>query len=112
MSTTHTPEDPQIPQSTIIVPARIWTQIRRAAESPTAAPEPLLRELDRLDNQEAVLRDPEEGSLAYQILDVLAKSDGNLSTHLSRHTLTVMYGEMVRNLTETFTITRKDQADG
>lgn len=112
MSTTHTPQDPEVSQSTIIVPARIWAQVRRAAESPSAAPEPLLRELDRLDSQEAVLRDPEEGSLTYQILDVLAKSDGNLSTHLSRHTLNVMYGEMVRNLTETFTITRKEQIDG
>lgn len=102
------PADYQAPASTVLVPMTHWEQILAAVPEDSA----LRSELDRLHSEAQEFHEPEEGSVAYQILAVLAKSDGNLTTHMDKRTMVVMYGEMVRNLLATFTITRKEQTNG
>lgn len=99
------PSDYQAPASTVLVPMVLWDQIRAALPAVGA----LSAEADRLHDEAQRFETPEQETVAYQILTVLAKSDGNLTTHMDEHTMVVMYGEMVRNLLATFTITRKDQ---
>lgn len=108
MNAPPAPEDYTPPQSAVLVPMVHWDRIMAAVP----AEGPLRAELARLEETRAHHDDPEEGSIAYQILDVLAKSDGNLTEHMSRHMLVVMYGEMLQHLTETFNITRKEQING
>lgn len=102
------PADYQAPASTVLVPMDLWDQIRAALPAVGA----LSAETDRLHDEAQRFEAPEQETVAYQILTVLAKSDGNLTTHMDEHTMVVMYGEMVRNLLATFTITRKDQTNG
>lgn len=102
------PADYQAPASTVLVPVVQWERILKAIPNDS----PVRAELDRLDCELQEFEEMDDESVAYQILQVLAKSDGNLTTHMTRHTLVVMYGEMVRNLLATFTITRKDQSNG
>ena len=102
------PADYQAPASTVLVPMVLWDQALKAVPDDS----PLKAEMARLHEESQAFETPSEESIAYQIMAVLAKSDGNLTTHMAEHTMVVMYGEMVRNLLATFTITRKDQTDG
>lgn len=102
------PADYQAPVSTVLVPVGHWEQILKAVPADSS----LRAELDRLGAEAEEFESLGDEGIAYQVLQVLAKSDGNVTTHMSQHTLAVMYGEMVRNLLATFKITRKDQIDG
>lgn len=105
MNAPSPPIDYRPDMSTVLVPMHTWKQILDALPD-----EGVLRsEVTRLHDEAQGFEDPREGTVAYQILTVLAKSDGNLTTHMDEHTMVVMYGEMVRNLLATFMITRKDQ---
>lgn len=108
MNAPPVPDDYQPPISTVLVPIHIWEQIKGLVPEDC----PLSLDLERLEDTERQHQEPEMGSMAYQILDILAKSDGNLTEHMSRHTLNVMYGQMAQNLVRAFTITRKEEADG
>lgn len=94
--------------STVLVPMHVFDQIRDALPAEGT----VRSEMERLHEESQKFEAPEQETVAYQILTVLAKSDGNLTTHMDEHTMVVMYGEMVRNLLATFTITRKDQTNG
>ena len=108
MNAPPVPEGYTAPQSTFLVPVHLLDSL--VALIPEG--DPLEVAVERLKAEERAYQDPEVDTLPYQILDVLAKSDGNLTDHMDRRTLNVMYGEMVRNLTRTFIITRKGQNDG
>lgn len=108
MSTPSAQTPTTAPQSTVLVPMVLWDQIRAVVPSEST----LASELERLEATSREIEDMEGGSVAYQIMDVLAKSDGNLTPHMARHTLVIMYGEMVRNLNATFTITPKEKEHG
>lgn len=106
----NVPDDYEQASSTVLVPRVLWDQIADVVNH--EGPDPLRREAQRLTEEADTYQTLEEGSLPYQIMDVLAKSDGNLTTHMTSRTLMVMYGEMVRNLTRTFDITRKEDPSG
>lgn len=105
MNAPPAPDDYTSPLSAVLVPVVVWEQIKDHMPEDS----PLRANLERLEETELQHADPEEGSIPYQVMDVLAKADLNMTEHMSRHTLVVMYGEMARTLDRTFTITRKDQ---